>query len=102
MDKLDCTAEPIEHERFQFKLTISLGTCSTFYYGIGSPGVPEGAQWYDPVDGMPMSAPIAQAVAGWLYAKAEYALAQQRRADMEALTSGTYVPPPPPPEEPTP
>lgn len=85
MDKLDCTAEEIEHDDFQFKLTISLGTSSTYYYGTGVAGCPEGAQWYDPVDGMPMSGPIADAVRGWLRAKAEYVIAAERRAKMAEL-----------------
>lgn len=97
MDKLDCNAEEIEHERFQFKLTISLGESSTYYYGVGVKGVAEGAQWYDPVDGMPMSAPIADAVRGWLRAKAEYYAAMARKAEMDALLN---PPTPPPPEEP--
>lgn len=88
MDKLDCNAEVIDHETFNFKLTITLGSASTYYYGIGSPETPEGAQWYDPVDGMPMSAPIAEAVRGWLRAKAEYVLAADRKAKMDALTAG--------------
>lgn len=88
MDKLDCTAEAIEHDTFQFKLTISLGSASTYYYGVGVVGCPEGAQWFDPVDGMPMSGPIAEAVRGWLRAKQEVALGEARRLQMLALLGG--------------
>lgn len=85
MNKLDCNAEAIDHPTFQFKLTISLGTESTYYFGTGVPGCPEGAAWFDPVDGLPMSAPIAEAVRGWLRLKAEYALGLARKAEMAAL-----------------
>lgn len=88
MDKLDCNAEEIEHETFNYKLTITLGPASTHYYGIGTGGMPEAAQWFDPVDGMPMSAPIAEAVRGWLRAKAEYVMAAERKAKMDALVGG--------------
>lgn len=98
MDKLDCTAEEIDHPDFQFRLIISLGTSSTYYYGTGVHGVPEGAQWFDPVDGLPMSGPIAEAVRGWLRLKSEYALAEQRRAKMAELLAPPAPEPEPEPE----
>ena len=100
MDKLDCTAEEIEHPDFQFKLTVSLGSASTYYYGTGVKGVAEGAQWFDPVDGLPMSPPIAEAVRGWLRLKAEYSLAEERRVKMAALLEAPPAPAQLPAEEP--
>lgn len=88
MDKLDFSITDLPEGDFQFKLTITLGSSQTYYFGVGVVGCPEGAQWFDPLDGQPMMPELGSVVRAVLRARSEAVLSAVRQAAMQALLEG--------------